>query len=178
MTVLALARLAGRRHQWNEMMGLLDQCADLFSAITDPQGVAQVLRSRGSALRRMGKLDEAGDVLDAAHDALQKVGDRRSHGRTHYSKALLEIDRLNWGQALAEVASADRLFNDDDDGPWRCRVSVTRLRALTQDQKARPCTTDEFDGLRSDLAGFAALAGDGFVPLWITTARRRFGIQT
>ena len=162
MTVLALARLAGRRHQWNEMMVLLDQCADLFSAITDPQGVAQVLRSRGSALRRMGKLDEAGDVLDAAHDALQKVGDRRSHGRTHYSKALLEIDRLNWGQALAEVASADRLFNDDDDGPWRCRVSVTRLRALTQDQKARPCTTDEFDGLRSNLAGFAALAGDGF----------------
>jgi hypothetical protein len=91
---------------------------------------------------------------------------------------LLEIDRGRWEASLAELASADQQFNDDDDAPWRCRVRVTTLRAQTQDLTGRCCTAEDLAGLSAELDQFATLAGDGFLPLWISTARRRFGLST
>jgi tetratricopeptide (TPR) repeat protein len=177
ITLLGLARLTGRREQWTQMLPLLDECADVFSTVPDPLGAAQVVRSRGIALRRMGKFDDAARTLAAAHDALAGLGDRRSHARLHYSRALLQIDLLGWDQAAEELALAGELFTEDDDAPWRGRVRLTTLRAVTRDQQLRPYTAAELDGLRADLTRFAALAGDGFVPLWVTAARRRFGLQ-
>jgi tetratricopeptide (TPR) repeat protein len=177
ITLLGLARLAGRRERWAQMLTLLDECTELFSSIPEPLGVAQVLRSRGSAFRRMGKFDDADRTLAAAHDALKELGDRRSHARMHYAQALLHIDQRRWDRALEELAFADGLFTEDDDAPWRGRVRLTTLRAMTRDQDARPYTADELDGVRTDLARFTALAGDGFAPLWISVARRRFGLQ-
>jgi tetratricopeptide (TPR) repeat protein len=177
ITLLGLARLAGRREQWAQMHGLLDECAELFGSIPEPHGAAQVLRSRGSAFRRMGQLEDADQTLAQAHDALAELGDRRSHGRIHYSRALLQIDRHGWDRALEELASAGELLTEDDDAPWRGRVRLTTLRAVTHDQELRPYLADELESVRTDLDRFAALAGDGFTPTWITVARRRFGIQ-
>lgn len=177
ITLLGLARLAGRRERWTEMLGLLDECAELFSSIPEPLGAAQVVRSRGIAFRRMGKLDDAARTLAAAHDELNGLGDRRSHARMHYSQALLRIDLLGWDQALDELASAGALFTEDDDAPWQARVRLVTLRARTQDQRARAYTADELGSVRAELARFAALAGDGFEPSWISAARRRFGVQ-
>jgi tetratricopeptide (TPR) repeat protein/RecA/RadA recombinase len=177
ITLLGLARLAGRREQWAQMHGLLDECAELFGSIPEPHGAAQVLRSRGSAFRRMGQLEDADQTLAQAHDALAELGDRRSHGRIHYSRALLQIDRHGWDRALEELASAGELLTEDDDAPWRGRVRLTTLRAVAHDQELRPYLADELESVRTDLDRFAALAGDGFTPTWITVARRRFGIQ-
>src|SRR5262249_52478932 len=76
ITQLALARLAGRREQWAEMLSLLDECTEIFSSIPDPHGVAQVVRSRGSAFRRMGQFQDSDRTLAGAHDALKELGDR------------------------------------------------------------------------------------------------------
>jgi tetratricopeptide (TPR) repeat protein len=160
--LLARARLALRRSDWEPAFRMLDECDDLFRAIADQAGHAQVHRSRAVALRGRGRFDEAEAAFAAAHEGLKAVHDRRSHARLHYSMALMGVARQDWAAALDQLGQASRLFTVDDDAVWRCRVRVLRARIPGQEE----------GGLREELDAFAALAGEGYLPLWIAEARR------
>lgn len=164
IAVLSAARLASRRGLWAEAARLLDEADALFAAISDAAGRAQVLRTRAVLLRVNGRYEEAERVFDTAHDALQAVPDRRSLARLHYSRALMELARGRPEDTLAQLDLADARLTDEDDMVWRCRVRVTRFRA-------HPGMEDPV-ALAAELDRFAALAGAGFLPLWITEARR------
>ncbi|MFF8293560.1 trypsin-like peptidase domain-containing protein [Streptomyces sp. NPDC016309] len=164
IVLLAQARLAIRRSAWEPAFALLEQCDDLFRAIADPAGRAQVLRSRAVALRCLGQLDEADTLFAAAHEALKAVKDRRSHARLHYSMALAALARRDRYAAFDQLDKASALFTQEDDPVWTCRLSVLRGRASPGD-----CTV----GLRAQIEAFAERAGEGYTPLWIHEARRR-----
>ena len=122
LLTLAKARLADRRNDHTLALRLLDECEERFRAIADEAGLAQVLRSRAVVLRRVGRTSESADFFAAAHEALKAVHDRRSHGRLHYSRALLALRQEDWAEASRQLDHADELFNDEDDAVWRCRV--------------------------------------------------------
>lgn len=145
----------------------------MFRSTSDAPGCAQVTRSRGIVLRRQGRLDEAGQTLDLALEALRAVRDRRSQGLTHISKALVALGGLRWQQAAEDIAAAEGSLDEADDGPWTCRLRALRLRVLTQDERLRPYTAQERSAVLEEVERFVALAGPGFVPTWTRPLRRR-----
>jgi hypothetical protein len=168
IVLLAQARLADRRCDWPSAFRLFDECDQLFRAIADPTGIAQVQRSRAVALRRSGRYEEAEAMFPLAHDGLKAVRDRRSHARLHYSEALLAIARTEWETALDRLEQSEQLLTVEDDAVWRCRVRVARSRVPGQ----------EMTGLRAEIDALAELAGDGYEPLWVAEARRRLDARS
>lgn len=165
--LLARARLAHRRHDWPAALRMLDECDDMFRAIADQAGHAQVQRSRAVTLRSSGRYEEADAAFASAHDQLTAIHDRRSHARLHYSMALSGIARKAWVMASTQLAEATRLFDVDDDRAWLTRVRVAGSRVPGH----------EACDLREELDALAALAGEGYLPLWLSEARRRLDAQ-
>jgi tetratricopeptide (TPR) repeat protein len=116
-----------------EAMKNLDLCLPVFVAHEHDGGRANTLHTRAVLFRYIGRLDAAEADLRAARRLFDKVGDVHWTAIVDLSLLRLLGQRGKWHEALDQMATCEKMFDDIDDLAGRVQVWRTRgvaLRAL------------------------------------------------
>ncbi len=101
------------RHWWVDARRSLD-LANLIVLVGERRGdrsqIALGLMARGDALKFLGEIERAWDVLDEAGAMFRAAGDEVGWGRTRIGRLLISVDVGRVGDALREAEEARAIF--------------------------------------------------------------------
>jgi class 3 adenylate cyclase len=116
---LSSARDAASRHAWR-------QAFDDFASVDRADLTAEDIELFGDAAWWSGKIGEAIDLREAAYAAYAAAGDRRAAARLALVLSWDESGRGAFSVANGWFANAQRLLEDEPEGPEHGRMALTR----------------------------------------------------
>jgi tetratricopeptide (TPR) repeat protein len=164
---LSRIRLLGHRQRWAEVLAGLPECEKRFTDNEDDMGRAQVLRTRGAALRALGDLPGALAQYAEATAIYAGTSEERAKARLTYGTALTLLRSGDLAGASDGFAAAEQVFVDLDDLPWLLRTRRWQAAMRSPDEGpavAVPAWTE----VRRIAATLIDRAGPDYFPAWLS----------
>jgi tetratricopeptide (TPR) repeat protein len=137
-TIEFRGKLRAARGDWLAAAADFERSLALHRAIPNPYGVLLQSHLLGRAMRRLGRLDRAAELLEAAHAMAQRHERRRMIGRTACELAAVCQEQGEWERAseLYERALAHARERHSEDNEARVRTALAELAEAAGDAPA------------------------------------------